>query len=99
MAKKTLHNSDDSPSTENVKDIVKFGDPDKWQLLCKASSKAEDWMKSTKAYEIRGVGCLVQVTTQQGDNVAESLTFVSGVKIKLLESGGRELVAIGMRAS
>ena len=32
--------------------------------------------------EIEGVGCVVQVTTQQGDNVAEALTFVPNVRIE-----------------
>jgi hypothetical protein len=32
--------------------------------------------------EIVGVGCVVQVTTQQGDNVSEAVTFVPGVKIE-----------------
>ncbi|MGL4452412.1 MAG: hypothetical protein ACRCTZ_14665, partial [Sarcina sp.] len=40
------------------------------------------WMKSTKAMEIDGIGCVIQVTTQQGDNVAEAVTFVPGVKIE-----------------
>jgi len=54
-------------------------------------------MKSTKAMEIPGVGCLVQVTTQQGDNVAEAITMVHGVKIVETVSGGevvsRKIVA------
>jgi hypothetical protein len=94
MPKKTLHNSDDSPSTKNVKDIIRFGNPDRWELLCKASSKGEDWMKSTKAYYIPLIGCLVQVTTQQGDNVAEALSFVPGVQIVDDENGGRKLEPI-----
>ena len=54
-------------------------------------------MKSTKAMEISNLGCVVQVTTQQGNNVAEALSFVPGVKIKenVDENGkviGRELV-------
>ena len=48
---KTLHNSDASTATKNVPDIVRFGNPDAWQLICKASSAAEGWMKSTKALE------------------------------------------------
>lgn len=32
--------------------------------------------------EIEGVGCVVQVTTQQGNNIAEAVTFVPGVKIQ-----------------
>jgi hypothetical protein len=54
-------------------------------------------MKSTKAMQIDGVGCVVQVTTQQGDNVAEAITFVPGVKIELIDgdkANGRKLVAI-----
>lgn len=93
MPLKTLHNSDESPSTTNVKDIVRFGNPDRWQLICKASSQGERWMKSTKAYEIEGLGCMVQVTTQQDSNVAEALLFVPGAKIIEDENGGRRLVA------
>lgn len=92
---KTLHNSTVSGARKNVKDIVVFGDGDTFKLICKASSKAEGWMKSTKAMQIDGVGCLVQVTTQQGDNVSEALAFVPGVKIVTLldnKENGRELV-------
>jgi hypothetical protein len=78
---KTLHNTDKSGATKNVKDIVFWGNGDLFQLLAKASSKNEGWMKSTKAMEIPEVGCVVQVTTQQGENVAEAVTFVPGVKI------------------
>ena len=78
---KTLGNTTASKAKENVKDIQFWGDGDTFKLISKASSKAEGWMKSTKAMEIEGVGCVVQVTTQQGENVAEALTFVPGVKI------------------
>lgn len=90
---KTLHNSDISGAKTNVPDIQTFGNGDLFQLLCKASSIKEGWMKSTKAMEIPGVGCVVQVTTQQGDNVAEALCFVPGVKIvEDIDRGGRKLV-------
>jgi hypothetical protein len=62
---KTLHNTDASKAKENVKDIIFWGDGDTFKLISKASSKEEGWMKSTKAMEITGVGCVVQVTTQQ----------------------------------
>jgi len=90
---KTLHNSDISGARENVKDIKVFGNGDSFQLLCKASSANEGWMKSTKAYEIPGVGCIVQCSTQQGDNVAEALVFVPGVTIAadIDTNGGRKL--------
>ena len=71
---KTLVNSTASIAKENVKDIIFWGDGDAWKLIGKASSKSEGWMKSTKAYQL-GNGCLIQVTTQQGDNVAEAITF------------------------
>lgn len=56
-------------STEDAKnkinDIEVFGDGDTFKLICKASSKSQGWMKFTKAMEISGVGCVVQVSTQQ----------------------------------
>jgi len=78
---KSLHNTDVNGAKKNVPDLETFGDSDTFKLLCKASSKSEGWMKSTKAMEIPHVGCVVQVTTQQGDNVAEALCFVPGVEI------------------
>ncbi|RLC68214.1 MAG: hypothetical protein DRH97_03815 [Chloroflexi bacterium] len=80
---KSLGNTDTNPAGVNVLDMVTFG-RDQFKLLSKASSQSEGWMKSTKAMEIPGVGCVVQVTTQQGDNVAEALTFIPGVKIHIL---------------
>lgn len=85
MTEKTLHNSDVSGAHKNVPDIKVFGNGDMFQLLCKASSEAEGWMKSTKAMEIPGVGCVVQVTTQQGEQIAEAVTFVPWVMIKELK--------------
>lgn len=78
---KTLHNSDESGTKKNVADLYIFGNSDVFQLLCKASSKEENWMKSTKAMEIPGKGCVVQATTQQGDKVAEALVFVPNAAV------------------
>ena len=78
---KTLNNSNINQAKDQVKDIEVYGNGDTFRLICKASSKAEGWLKSTKAMEILGVGCVVQVTTQQGDNVSEALCFVPGVEI------------------
>lgn len=66
---------------KKVNDVQVVGNGDLFQLLSKASSKKEGWMKSTKAMQVAGYGCLVQVTTQQGGNVAEAITFVPGVSI------------------
>ena len=96
MSTKTLHNSDVSGARQNVKDIKVVGNVDMFRLLCKASSEAEGWMKSTKAMETSS-GCVVQVTTQQRNSdgsyaVAEALTFVPGVMIIADENDGRMLV-------
>lgn len=95
MTEKTLHNSDISGARKNVRDIAVVGNGDLFQLLCKASSQEEGWMKSTKAMET-GTGCVVQVTTQQRNPdgsyaVAEALTFVPGVWIRESENGDRYL--------
>lgn len=90
---KTLHNSDASTVQDNVPDVVFFGDSGTFKLISKASSKREGWMKSTKAMQIDGVGCVIQVTTQQGDNIAEALTFVPGVEIAE-NDGVRKIVEI-----
>jgi hypothetical protein len=80
--KKTLNNTTANQAKDQVSDITFWGNGDTFKLISKASSKKEGWMKSTKAMEIVGVGCVVQVTTQQGDNVSEAVTFVPGVKIE-----------------
>jgi hypothetical protein len=96
--KKTLGNTTANQATKNVKDIIFWGNGDIFKLISKASSNVKGWMKSTKAMQIDKHGCIVQVTTQQGDNVAEAVTFVPGVKIKeILENNkviSRELVVI-----
>ncbi len=52
--------------------------------------------------EIDKVGCVVQVTTQQGNNVAEAVTFVPNVKIQTIMQNGevvsRKLVGLGVRS-
>jgi hypothetical protein len=84
-------NSDDL--RKKVSDVEIFGNPDTFQLICKASSKSQGWMKSTKAMEIPGKGCLIQVSTQQGDNVAEAICFVPDVVILVDdESGNKKIV-------
>ena len=88
---KTLNNSTVNQAKDQVDDLEVVGDGDMFQLLCKASSKTEGWMKSTKAMCVPGLGCVVQVTTQQGDNVAEALVFVPGAVIVEDEHGNRML--------
>lgn len=100
---KTLTNTTASQAKDNVKDIVFWGNGDTFKLISKASSTEEGWMKSTKAMEIPGVGCVVQVTTQQNNNVAEALTFVPDVMIEeelvLGKVASRRLVSIHAKAN
>lgn len=84
---KTLSNTTASNAKNNVKDIIFWGDGNTFKLISKASSKEEGWMKSSKAMEIPEVGCVIQVTTQQWDQVAEAITFVPGVKIEEIKEG------------
>ncbi|OQB40866.1 MAG: hypothetical protein BWY04_01185 [candidate division CPR1 bacterium ADurb.Bin160] len=77
---KTLNNTDVKGAKTQVSDLEVFGNGDLFQLISKASSKKEKWMKSTKAM-FTGKGCVIQVTTQQGDNIAEAVTYVPNVTI------------------
>lgn len=94
---KTLHNTDSSKAKENVPDIVTFGNGDSFQLLFKASSEKEGWMKSTKAMQTDD-GCIVQVTTQQRNDdgtyaIAEAVCYVPNVHIVKDVNNGRKLVS------
>ena len=94
---KTLNVTNFKDGREFVSDIEAYGDPDTFALLCKASSKKEGWMKSTKVCNTDG-GCIVQVTTQQENPdgsyaVAEALTYVPGMNIDI-NSVPRKLVGI-----
>lgn len=95
---KTLNNTSIADAKTKVSDIEVVGNGDMFKLLCKASSKEQGWMKSTKAMEIPKVGCVVQVTTQQRNNdgtysVAEAVTFVPGVRIVIDIDSGYKLMS------
>lgn len=95
MTQKTLHNSDIEGTRQNVPDVKVVGNGDMFQLLCKASSQNEGWMKSCKAMQVYG-GCVVQVTTQQRNidgtyACAEAITFVPDVRIVPDVNNGRKL--------
>lgn len=97
--KKTFGNTTSSGASQSVSDLKVWGNGDAFKLISKAWSEEEGWMKSTKAMEIPKVGVIVQVTTQQGDNVSEALTYVPMTKIKeTLDAEGkvisRELVRV-----
>jgi hypothetical protein len=85
MSEKTLDISEVKGAKANISDLKVYGDGDTFALLCKASSDAQGWMKSTKVCNVSG-GCVIQVTTQQRNPdgsyaVAEAITYVPNVKI------------------
>jgi hypothetical protein len=94
MADKTLDVTSIADAQQKVSDIQVVGNGDLFTVLCKASSKSQGWMKSTKAMQLYN-GCVVQVTTQQGENVAEALTFVPDVYIVPDVNGGHKLMVKG----
>ena len=73
---KTLSNT--SMQLGNKTRTQVHGDTSRWVCFCKAWNESEGWMKSTKVLQL-STGCLIQVTTQQGQHVAEALTFVDGL--------------------
>ena len=82
MDEKTLNVLEVNGAKKVIKDIEVYGDGNTFALLCKASSKSQGWMKSTKVCNLDD-GCLVQVSTQQKNpdgsySVAEALTYVPG---------------------
>lgn len=92
IVEKTLDVENVEDAKVKVSDTKVVGNSDSFQLLCKASSASENWMKSAKGYQVEGLGVIVQVTTQQGGNVAEALVFVPGAVVVDDENGGRKVV-------
>jgi hypothetical protein len=86
METKTLDNTTASQAKVNVSDLKIWGDGDTFKLICEASSKKEGWMKSTKAMEIPGVGCVVQVTTQQINDTGV-IPFIGPKELKEKHNG------------
>jgi hypothetical protein len=96
LVAKTLDNINIKDAKSKVSDIKVFGNGNLFELLSKASSKEQGWMKSTKAMQIESGGCVIQVTTQQKNpngsySIAEALTFVPNVKIMKDAEGNKYL--------
>jgi len=79
--KKDLGITETQGAKKNIEDLVLYGKDDLFVLVSKASSKEQGWMKSTKVCNLPN-GMVMQVTTQQGNNIAEALTFVPGVNYR-----------------
>jgi len=91
VSEKDLSITSSEELKSKVSDVEVFGDPDCWKCICKASSKSQGWMKSTKAMDVEGLGCVVQVTTQQGDQVSEAVCFIPGASICSKPNGNKFL--------
>jgi len=90
---KTLENTKASQAKDNVSDIGFYGDGDTFKCISKAWSKTQGWMKSTKALNVP-TGVVVQVSTQQGDNVAEAVCFIPGCKVVAKGEEHYEIVSV-----
>lgn len=89
LTHKDMHDVNELNKHRGGRDIESVNNPGRWKLVCKASSKSEGWMKTTKSLEIEGVGCLVQTETQQRNvdqtnSVSQALVFVPGATNKQL---------------
>ena len=92
MSEKTLNVENVEDLKKKVSDVKVVGNGDTFELICKASSKDQGWMKSTKAMQVGEKGVVIQVTTQQGNNIAEALTYVPGAKISKDENGNKTII-------
>lgn len=98
MTEKTLGNTDAAGTKIKVPDVQFFGNGDTFQLISKASSKSQGWMKSTKAMQIEGAGVVVQVSTQQKNPdgsyaLAEAITYIpSAMVVEDPEFGSRKII-------
>ena len=55
--------TDTADAKAKTSDIKVTGNPDVWELVCKASSKEQGWAKSTKEMKVPG-GRVIQTTTE-----------------------------------
>ena len=86
-AARTLTNTNTADAKAAVNDLVIHGDPDTWRLLCKASSKNQRWMKSTKAMAVPG-GVVIQTETrEEGRTIATSQALVFVPDVVLTDDG------------
>jgi hypothetical protein len=92
-SEKTLSNNANSTVKDNVPDVVLMGvKSNNWRLMCKAFSKKEGWMKSTKGLNLSTNQVLIQTTTQQKNSdgsysIADTLIAVNGNLIESDEKG------------
>ena len=77
-------------SKTNISDTEIWGNPDTFLLLTRVHYKKDRLIKTTKAMQIDGIGCVVQVTTQQLNDTG---------MLPMLNNGGLALDAETIKAS
>jgi len=108
MKDQNWKNNSVKQTLKDIPDATIFGDGDAFKLISKIYSVSEGWVEITKALQVDGLGCVLQVQTQQrnqsppNDNyvISDSLQWIPGVRIKEFKDENsrivnRKLVAIG----
>ena len=80
MARKQLV-TDGVFELQPIGEIEQQINPELFRVLSRVASATEGWTQTTKAMEIPGVGCVLQVTIRFGDTVTNTLTLVPGERI------------------
>jgi len=90
----------DRPSTVDVvpvESVTTFGNINTWQLITEVTSTS--CTKTTKAMELKGIGCVVSVSTEirnvDGQVIAcsESTTFVPKTRIEVITDKSKTVIA------
>lgn len=69
---------------------IKVGDGNMYQVLVKTYSQREKLIKTTRAFEVGGIGCVVQATIEKGKDISESVVFVANaIIVEDINSGKR----------
>lgn len=80
-AQKALNTTNMDQARQAANDIEVFGDPGMWICICKASSKKQGWMKSTKVMNLP-FGCIMQTTTEFR-NVSGEVTVAEDAIVRI----------------
>lgn len=89
--KRDTNITDTAAAKAAISDIEVFGNPDVWQLICKAGSKSQGWFHSTKAMQVAG-GVVVQTSSLQGGQMSQALAFIPGAAVVEIHDEAGKLI-------
>lgn len=72
-------------AARSIPDLKIEGNPDMWQLLCKASSESQQFSHSTKVMQTTK-GTIMLVTSIQNEVISNALVFLEGVDVRELRA-------------